>query len=81
MVHSELIKRYQVIFKYSVQDIDTWFPNGKDSIRIRLLNKEEYVFTYKDEKIWILETVNNFIKNIKRRNTLLYGKIQTKKEE
>jgi len=65
MVHSELIKRYQALFKYSVQDIDVWFPNGKDSIRVRSLSKEEYIFTYKNEKTWKLETVNHFIKNMR----------------
>jgi hypothetical protein len=67
MLHSELIKRYQGIFRYSAQDVDVWFPNGKDSIRVRLKkNREEQIFTYKDEKTWQLETVTNFLKNIRR---------------
>lgn len=43
-----------------------WFPNGKDSIRIRLNTGEDYVFTYHSKIDWCFETVESFIKNMKK---------------
>ena len=42
-----------------------WFPNGRNSIRIRDINRHELIFTYCDENNWRLETVNEFLKNMK----------------
>ena len=42
-----------------------WFPNGRDSIRIRDVNKHELIFTYHGVTDWRLETVNEFLKNMK----------------
>lgn len=42
-----------------------WFPNGRDSIRIRDINKHELIFTYHGDTDWRLETVNEFLKNMK----------------
>ena len=42
-----------------------WFPNGKNSIRIRDNNKHELIFTYHSDADWRLETINEFLKNTK----------------
>ena len=41
-----------------------WFPNGRNSIRIRDINKHELIFTYYSDADWRLETVNEFLKNM-----------------
>lgn len=49
-------------FSYSV---DTWFPNGPGSIRIRLIDKEEFIFTYKSLTEWQFETLKNYMNKLK----------------
>lgn len=63
MSHNQVYAMFKTIFihKDMEKDMDTWFPNGKNSIRVRFKNKNEFVFTYFDVKKWSLETVDNFI--------------------
>ena len=45
--------------------IERWFPNGKNSIRIRFEDESEYVFTYYGDNVWCFETVDCFIMRLK----------------
>ncbi len=42
MTHNEVYKRFELYFpQYAGADkVDVWFPNGKNSIRIRQKNKQ-----------------------------------------
>lgn len=42
-----------------------WFPNGLNSIRVRLTNKDEFIFTYNSDKNWCYETVDSYIVRMK----------------
>ena len=44
--------------------IDTWFPNGKSSIRIRFKDLREIIFTYNEYNNWSIETVDSYLKRI-----------------
>lgn len=61
MVHREVLSQFQTHFPQYKKNIDCWFPNGKDRVRVRLRNRTELVFTFHDEKDWRLETVASFI--------------------
>lgn len=74
MTHNELLNIYKTMFnavnvpycnRFANMEIDVWFSNGKDSIRVRYTDKTELVFTYHDKNNWKLETLNEFIKSIK----------------
>lgn len=67
MVHNEVFKKFKEKANVSERIIDCWFPNGKNSIRVRLINKADMVFTYTDDKHWELEEVTEFIKNMKEK--------------
>lgn len=66
MSHDEVYKYFVLYFPaYADGNVDVWFANGKNSIRIRQTNGQEFVFTYDGKQDWKLETVKSFIKNIK----------------
>lgn len=53
MGHSEVMKWFENYFPdYSGDRIDVWFPNGRNSIRIRQKNGQEFIFTYHNQKDW-----------------------------
>ena len=47
MSHSEVMKWFEYYFPdYAGERIDVFFPNGRNSIRIRQKNGQEFIFTY-----------------------------------
>jgi hypothetical protein len=62
MLHNELFDMFKRIAKIPDENIDCWFPNGKDSVRVRLVGGLELVLTYKSMTMWRLETVDSFLK-------------------
>ena len=62
MSHSEVMKWFESYFPdYSGDRIDMWFPNGRNSIRIR----QEFIFTYHNQKDWKFETITSFLNGMK----------------
>lgn len=76
MYHTDVLVLFQDIF-YVTEEIEDWFPNGKNSIRIRLketntlpfaVNKgEDLIFTAASRNEWHLETIDSWIKSIKEK--------------
>ena len=49
MVHQEVFKLFNLYFpNYSGENAEAWFANGENSIRVRLRNKQELIFTIKE---------------------------------
>ena len=47
MSHSEVYKWFELYFpQYAGDKVESWFQNGKNSIRIRQKNHQEFIFTY-----------------------------------
>ena len=66
MVHTDVYKWFALYFPdYAGDKVDKWFPNGKNSIRVRQTNGQEFIFTYNSKKDWRLETVNSFLSGAK----------------
>lgn len=66
MSHSDVMKWFELYFPdYSGDNITMWFPNGKNSIRVRQKNGQEFVFTYISSKDWLFETVSHFLDRLK----------------
>jgi len=52
MTHNEVFKWFELYFPFYAGDkIDTWFQNGKNSLRIRQTNGQEFIFTYNSNEI------------------------------
>ena len=50
MSHSEVYKWFELYFpQYAGDNVETWFQNGKNSIRIRQKNHQEFIFTFNNE--------------------------------
>lgn len=65
MVHREVLERFKHLFPQYEGYIKTWFPNGKDSVRLRQLNGQEFVFTFHSDKDWCFETLDSHLKHMK----------------
>ena len=66
MSHSEVLKRFEAYFpNLSGDAMDVWFANGKNSIRVRLRNRQEFIFTFHGDKDWKLETIESFMKTMR----------------
>lgn len=63
MTNKQVFEQFVNMFQnLSTEKVEIWFPNGKNSIRIRTVSKREFIFTYNGSADWILETTNNFLK-------------------
>lgn len=65
MTHNEIWKAFKRHFTYASDSVTYWFPNGRNSIRVRLANNTDMIFTYKNKKVWRIETVDSFLESIK----------------
>lgn len=63
MTHNEIWKKFEQMFAPG-EHVKCWFPNGKDSIRVRLADGD-IIFTYKSKKIWKVESVDSYLESIK----------------
>lgn len=68
MSHPDIFNKFSHMFPDKSVDIVIWFPNGRNSIRVRNSWNEEFIFTFNNSKDWMLETANSFLnrKEIKR---------------
>ena len=65
MTHKDVLKMFKTYFPSIAGVMTEWFPNGKNSIRVRYSRiRPDVVFTYNDTKDWKLETVDSFIKSM-----------------
>lgn len=66
MSHSDVYKWFELYFPdYAGDKVDAWFQNGKNSIRIRQKNHQEFVFTFHDKNNWNFETIDNFVSRLR----------------
>lgn len=66
MTHSDVYKWFELYFpNYAGDKAIVWFQNGKNSIRVRQKNLQEFIFTFNGEKNWKFETADSFISGLK----------------
>ncbi len=65
MIHTEVYKKFITMFPEVSEHLETWFPNGKNSIRVRVKSGSDFVFTYNDWTDWCYETVESYIKKMR----------------
>lgn len=64
MTHPFVYEEFKTYFPQYEELTDLWFPNGKNSIRVRLKNKRELVFTINGTRDWCFETVDSYLKRM-----------------
>lgn len=51
MSHAEVYKAFRQYFPtYVGENIAAWFPNGRNSIRVREANGDEFIFSFNNGK-------------------------------
>lgn len=75
MTRAELLVLFCEIFRVK-NEIEDWFPNGKNSIRIRFKEKtmlpfaidksKELIFTAESRDDWRLETVDSWVRTMSK---------------
>lgn len=64
MRHPDVKSLFDRMFDTRFGEVEAWFPNGKNSIRVRMKHRcepYEFIFTYNSKNCWSLETVDMFI--------------------
>ena len=65
MAHKDVYEEFKALLPDYAEDVSDWFPNGKDSVRIRLgKTHQEFIFTIRSSEEWRFETLANFIKSL-----------------
>ena len=65
MVHSKVFECFQEHLPAFAEKVETYFPNGKNSIRVRQKDGKEFIFSFNGEKTWRFETIDQFLAGMK----------------
>ena len=65
MTHDRIYKIFESLLPSYRVLVSQWFQNGKNSIRVRI-EGNDYIFTYNNPKDWKFETVESFLKGMKK---------------
>lgn len=61
MSHNEVYDQFKMFLPMYARCAETWFPNGKNSIRVRQMGGHDFIFTFKNDKDWRFETLTSFL--------------------
>lgn len=64
MLASYIFNKFKEFVPVPIEEIERWYPNTTDSIRVRLTSKLELIFTYENDDKWSLDTVERYLSNI-----------------
>ena len=64
MAHKDIYDKFCELLPDYAEGVTEWFPNGKDSVRVRLEPRREFIFTIRSSEEWRFETLENFIKSL-----------------
>ena len=61
MIHTQVYGFFQTCLPDQAKKVKEYFPNGKNSIRIRKTNGQEFIFSLREPKAWKFETIDQFL--------------------
>ncbi len=65
MIHSQIYGYFKECLPDRAKKVTEYFPNGKNSIRVRQANKQEFIFSFNGTKAWKFETIDQFLADMK----------------
>lgn len=65
MSHKEVLEHFKKYFPQYAENMEQWFPNGKNSVRVRKQHMPDVVFTYNNIQDWRFETVDSYINSMR----------------
>ena len=66
MTHKFIFEAYKAILPSYANATESWKENGKHCIRVRLINRQQFIFTFNSDKDWCFETVDHHNKRTKK---------------
>lgn len=69
MIHTEVYKFFKTCLPEQAADVREYFPNGKNSIRVRKANRQDFIFSFTEYTAWKYETVDHFLKDEKEKRS------------
>lgn len=64
MVHIKVYEKFKMDFPAIHKETELWFPNGLNSIRVKLKSGKQLVFTLNDNE-WTQESIKEYLKRMK----------------
>ena len=61
MTPQKLFEVFKKITGFSDTDVERYFVLGKEAIRVRFKDKNEYIFKYRSPRKWRLETYESYL--------------------
>lgn len=81
MKHVEVYEKLKEMFPKYVLYSEDWFPNGKNSVRVRIKDGSDFIFTYRSFNDWCLETVDSYIRKMKGGRQMNVGLYENSNED
>ncbi len=67
MHHKKIYEWFKLYFPQYAQFVEVWFAHGKNSVRVRQTNGQEFIFTYNGKDNWKFETRKSYANYLKER--------------
>ena len=65
MTHSQVYGYFKECLPEQEKKVTEYFPNGKNSVRVRQTNGRDFIFSVESPKAWRFETGDIFISDMK----------------
>lgn len=65
MTHKEVYHQFESHFPQYTKDVKEWFPSGKNTVRVRLNDRREFIFNYEGLNNMRFETLSSYVDKMK----------------
>lgn len=62
MTNKKILDYFKQLFPQYADQMTGWSPNGKNTIKIRLNGRQDFMFTYISKNNWRFETAGSYSK-------------------
>lgn len=65
MTHSKVYEIYERLLPFYAKKTKEYFQCGRNTIRVRMNDKEEFVFSYDNSRSWSFDTLDRYLIKMK----------------